>query len=160
MCGPLFTLLTQDSSTLSLLTSHLTATAGSGTYRIPPPSHLALLITMLVHPSTTGTPVHRQAFHLLSRILDLGEPKTSNIDLIWTFTTRKRKRRSEGSDDEEDSHELEKDSLFTKAGSIWDVIEWSFYKGEGGWIDLLSLIVRILREDFYKFTMGIFLWIL
>lgn len=61
---------------------------------------------------------------------------------------RKRGRASDDSDEEEEPCELENDSLFVNADNIWDVIEFGFMKGEGGWADLLSLIVRMLRNDF------------
>lgn len=66
---------------------------------------------------------------------------------MWTFS-RKRKRRAENSDDEEDLMELETESLFVSTEGVWEVIEWAFYKGDGGWVDILNHIVRLLRNDF------------
>jgi hypothetical protein len=102
---------------------------------------------MLVHPSTTNTPLRRQSSHLLSRVLDVASPREAKFDLVWTFG-RKRKRRTEDSDSDDVPNELEQESLFSKAESIWDVIEWSFFKSEGGWVDILDHIVRMLRNDF------------
>jgi hypothetical protein len=137
----------EDPSALAQLTAYLTADATSSTYTIPPPSHLSLLITMLVHPSTTNTPIRRQASHLLSRVLDVASPRAAKFDAVWTFA-RKRKRRTEDSDSEDDFIILEQESLMSKAESIWDVIEWAFFKGEGGWVDILNHLVRVLKNDF------------
>ena len=51
------------------------------------------------------------------------------------------------SDDEEELMELETESLFASAQGVWEVIEWAFYKGTGGWVDILNHIVRVLRND-------------
>ena len=104
---------------------------------------------MLVHPSTTNTPFRRQASHLLSRVLDVAAPRAAKFDQVFVFTRkRKRGKASDESDEEEEPCELENDSLFVNADNIWDVIEFAFMKGEGGWVDLLSLLVRILKNDF------------
>ena len=101
---------------------------------------------MLVHPSTTNTPLRVEASHLLSKVLDVALPTEAKLDQIWTFRYGKRKR---DDDPDEDRYvELEEDSLFSKSESIWHVIEWSFFKGEGGWVDLLSFIRRMLEIDF------------
>jgi hypothetical protein len=102
---------------------------------------------MLVHPSTTDTPVRIEASHLLSRILDIASPREAKFDEVWTFS-RKRKRISEDPDDIAEDNELVTESLVSQADGIWDVIEWAFFKGEGGWVDILSHIVRLLRNDF------------
>lgn len=82
-------------------------------------------------------------------MLDVANPRATKFDQVFTFTRkRKRGRASDNSDEEEESCELENDSLFVNADNIWDVIEFAFMKGEGGWADLLTLIVRILRNDF------------
>jgi hypothetical protein len=109
---------------------------------------------MLVHPSTTNTPLHRQSSDFLSRILDVASPRAAKFHEIWTFA-RRRKRRLEDLEDEEEPHELEKESLFSQAEGIWDVIEWSFFQGRGGWVDLLNLIVRVVRNDFEECKRGI-----
>jgi hypothetical protein len=112
---------------------------------------------MLVHPSTTNTPFRIQASHLLSRVLDVASPRTAKFDQVWTFT-RKRKRRHDDSESEEEFHTiLETESLFSKADSIWDVIEWSFFKGRGGWVDILEHIVRGVKNDFESRKAGVFL---
>ena len=148
-------LINVDASALSSLTSHLTAEAVSSTYVIPPPSHLALLITMLVHPNTTNTPLRTQSSQLLSRILDVAAPRVAKFDEVWTFTRKRKRRKTEDTDDEEEN-ELEAESLFCKAESVWDVIEWAFFKGEGGWVDILDHIVRVLRNDFEGCKQGEF----
>lgn len=141
-------LIITDSACLAILTSHLAAEAPSLIFTIPSIKFLRILITSLVHPRTTGTPVRRESSHLLSRILDIASPRTAKFDQVWKFQ-RNRKRRSEGSDSEDDyGGILDEESLFLKSESVWDVIEWSFFKGEGGWIDVLNHIVRILRNDF------------
>lgn len=109
---------------------------------------------MLVHPSTTKTPLRRQSSHLLSRVLDVASPRKAKFDQVWTFE-RKRKRRAEDSDSDDVPNELEEESLFAKAESVWDVIEWSFFKSEGGWVDVLNHIVRMLRNDFDECKTGI-----
>jgi len=40
--------------------------------------------------------------------------------------------------------------------SIWDIVEWGFYRSEagGGWSDLLALIVRILGNDLEGINKG------
>ena len=141
-------LIVKDSAFLAILTSHLTAEATSSIFIIPPVKFLRILITSLVHPRTTDTPLRRESSHLLSRILDIASPRTAKFDQVWKFQ-RKRKRRSEESDSEDDyGGILEEESLFFKSENVWDVIEWSFFKGQGGWIDILNHIVRILRNDF------------
>jgi hypothetical protein len=133
-----------DSTAISLLTSHLTAEARSSIYNVPPPTHLAILITMLVHPSTTNTPLRVQSAQLLSRVLDVASPAAAGFETIFDFSP-KRKR---SDDSHADLCELETESLFSKIRVFWDLVEWAFYKGEGGWEDILCLIVRILRIDF------------
>jgi hypothetical protein len=102
---------------------------------------------MLVHPSTTDTPLRRQCAQLLSRVLDVASPRAAKLDAVWRFT-RKRKRRGDTSDDEEDLTELETESLFVSTEGVWEVIEWAFYKSDGGWVDILNHIVRVLLKDF------------
>ena len=142
-----------DSGSISILTSHLTGQATSSIYTIPPPAHLSLLITMLVHPSTTDTPLRRQSAHLLSRVLDVASPRAAKFDQVWTFA-RKRKRRGDDSDSEDDLGILDQESLFSKSEGVWHVIEWSFFKGQGGWVDILNHLVRVLRNDFDECKRG------
>ena len=66
---------------------------------------------MLVHPTTTDTPLRRQSSQLLSRILDVSSPAEAHFDTIWTFT-RKRKHRDLDSDDE--------DNLLETESRIWE----------------------------------------
>ena len=55
----------------------------------------------------------------------------------------------DGDEEEEDEEcELEQEGLMNQVGNIWDIIEFAFFKGQGGWVDLLSLMVRILKTDF------------
>lgn len=145
----LLTLNNLDSTATSLLTSYLTAEATSSVYYIPPPNHLAILITALVHPTTTNTPLRHQASQILSRILEVASPREAKFDKTWTFS-RKRKRGSESGDESDsDLCDLETESLFAlQSVGIWDVLEWAFYKAEGGWEDLLAFVVRMLRIDF------------
>jgi len=103
---------------------------------------------MLVHPSTTNTPFRRQASHLLSRVLDVAAPRAAKFDQVFTFTRKRKRGKASDESDEEEPCELENDSLFVNADNIWDVIEFAFMKGEGGWVDLLNLLVRILKNDF------------
>src|SRR5271170_4126718 len=101
---------------------------------------------MLVHPSTTNTPFQKQASQLLSRVLDVVTPREAKFDQVFQVS-RKRKRREFEEWDEEEC-ELEREGLMNQAESIWHIIEYAFFKSEGGWVDLLSLIVRVLRNDF------------
>jgi hypothetical protein len=138
-----------DSTATSLLTSHLTAEATASIYYIPPPNHSAILVTALVHPTTTNTPLRHQASQLLSRILDVASPREAKFNNTWTFARLKRKRGSENGDDSDsDLCGLETESLFAVSLGFWQVLEWAFYKAEGGWEDLLALAVRMLRIDF------------
>jgi hypothetical protein len=137
-----------DSGALTLLTLHFTAGSTRSTYTLPPPSHLAILTTMLVHPTTTDTPARQEASHLLSRVLDVASPQTAKFYQVWEFG-RKRKRREEFYDDgDETLNILNEESLFTMTTDVWDVIEWAFYQSHEGWIDLMGHVVRILRNDF------------
>jgi hypothetical protein len=79
----------------------------------------------------------------------VASPREAKFDVTWRFS-RKRKRGSEHSDDSDsDLCELETESLFAEpAIGFWEVLEWAFYKAEGGWEDLLALVVRMLRIDF------------
>ena len=112
---------------------------------------------MLVHPSTTATPLRRQCAHLLSRVLDVASPRAAKLDKVWSFS-RKRKRKTDTSDDEEDLTELETESLFVSADGVWEVIEWAFYKGNGGWVDILNHLVRVLRYDLDECILSKFLF--
>ena len=104
---------------------------------------------MLVSPSTTNTPTRHEASHLLSRVLDVTSPQSAKFDQVWEFG-RKRKRREGNYDEDEDesSNILIEESLFVMADNVWDVIEWAFYQSRGGWINLMSHVVRLLRNDF------------
>ena len=103
---------------------------------------------MLVHPSTADAPLRGQTSQLLSRVLDVASPRTAKLDIVWTFGRKRKRRSDDDSDDEEEPCELEKDSLFNQVHSVWDVIEWAFIKGEGGWTDLLNHLLRVIRNDF------------
>jgi len=82
-------------------------------------------------------------------VLDVAAPRAAKFDQVFSFTQKRRRcRASDESDEEEEPCELENDSLFVNADNIWDVIEFAFMKGEGGWVDLLNLLVRILKNDF------------
>jgi hypothetical protein len=74
--------------------------------------------------------------------------------------SRKRKQRSsslegDGDDEEDEECELEREALMGQVDNVWDIVEFAFFKGEGGWVDLLSLIVRILKIDFHESKSGI-----
>ena len=99
---------------------------------------------MLVHPSTTNTPLRVQSAQFLSRVLDVASPRAAGFDTVFDFSN-KRKRSDDG---DSDLCELETESLFSKTRRFWDIVEWAFYKGEGGWEEFLGLIIRILRNDF------------
>ena len=75
------------------------------------------------------------------------------------MNSRRRKRRIEETDSDSEREEcvLERDTLMAQADSIWDVIEWGFYRSEagGGWSDLLVLIVRILGNDLEEANKGL-----
>jgi hypothetical protein len=105
---------------------------------------------MLVHPSTTNTPFRKQASQLLSRVLDVVTPREAKFDQVFQDSRKRKRREFEDEDDEEDEEEceLEREGLMNQAESIWHIIEFAFFKSEGGWVDLLSLIVRVLRNDF------------
>jgi len=136
-----------DLSPLALLTSNLAAAATSSVFRIPPPDILAILITMLVHPSTTNTLARRQSSHYLSRVLDVAAPRAAKFDVA--FKALGERNRSEDDSFDQANIILESEGLMTQARSIWDVIEWAFHRGDvGGWVDLINLIVRILANDF------------
>jgi hypothetical protein len=82
-------------------------------------------------------------------VLDVAAPRATKFDQVFMFTRkRKRGKASDESGEEEEPCELENDSLFVNADNIWDVIEFAFMKGEGGWVDLVNLLVRILKNDF------------
>jgi len=140
---PSFQLTNIDASGLASLTSNFTAQAASSTY-----------ITMLVHPTTTDTPLRIQASQILTRVLDVACPRDAKMDKVWTFT-RKRKQRGDDSDEEVELNQLVNESLFCIADGVWDVIEWAFYKAEGGWVDVLNHIVRLLRNDFDRCMEGL-----
>jgi len=50
---------------------------------------------------------------------------------------------------------LESETLMGRCDSIWDVLEWGFYQGCEGWSDLISLIVRIVRNDWEGVNQGL-----
>jgi len=136
-----------DLSPIALMTSNLAAAATSGIFSIAPPDKLAILITMLVHPSTTNTVARQQSSHYLSRVLDVAAPRAAKFDVALTALGQ----RDRNEDDSFDQANiiLESDGLMTQARSIWDVIEWAFHGGDdGGRVDLINLIVRILANDF------------
>ena len=136
-----------DLSPIALMTSNLTAAASSGIFRVAPPDKLAILITMLVHPSTTNTFARQQSSHYLSRVLDVAAPRAAKFDVA--FTTLRKRERSEDDSFDQANIMLESDGLMAQARSIWNIIECAFHRGDdGGWVDLLNLIVRILANDF------------
>lgn len=114
---------------------------------------------MLVHPSTTNTPFRKQAAQLLSRILQVVSPRDAKFDEVFQVPSQKRKRRSssleDGDDEEDEECELEREALMGQVDNIWDIVEFAFFKGEGGWVDLLSVIVPILKIDFLESKSGI-----
>ena len=82
-------------------------------------------------------------------MLDVAAPRAAKFDQVFTFTRkRKRGKMSDDSEEEEEPCELENDSLFVNTDTIWDVIEFAFMKSEGGWLDVLDLTIRILKNDF------------
>jgi hypothetical protein len=103
---------------------------------------------MLVHPSTTNTPLRVQSAQLLSRVLDVASPRAARFDTVFDFSLKRKRRGGDSDDGDSDLCELESDSLFSKTKGFWDVVEWAFYNGEGGWEEILGLIVRVLRNDF------------
>jgi hypothetical protein len=70
---------------------------------------------------------------------------------------RRRKRRADDldSDSEREEFILASETLMGRCDSIWDVIEFGFYRGSAGWVDLLVLIVRMLGNDFEDANKGI-----
>jgi len=147
-----------DTAALALLTSYFAIAASSGAFSIPPSEILALLITMLVHPSTVHSPARRHAAQFLSRVLDVCSPRDAKFDVVFTMNSRRRKRRIEEteSDSEREYCVLERETLMGQVDSIWDIVEWGFYRSEagGGWSDLLALIVRILGNDLEGINKG------
>jgi hypothetical protein len=101
---------------------------------------------MLVHPETTDTTLRRQSSQLLSRVLDVSSPTEARFDQVWSFS-RKRKHRDEERDSDDEMGVLDIKGLFAVAEGPWEVIEWAFFKGKGGWCDLLNHIIRLLRND-------------
>lgn len=80
----------------------------------------------------------------------MATPRQAKFHDTWKVVESKQKRGSEHSD-ESDSNlcELETESLLAQSpNNFWDVLEWAFYKAEGGWEDFLALLVRMLRIDF------------
>ena len=150
-----------DTGALALLTSYFAIASSSGTFSIPPPEILSLLITMLVHPSTVRSPGRRHAAQFLSRVLDVCPPRAAKFEVVFTMNSRRRKRRIEETESDSDREYcvLEQDTLMRQADSIWDVVEWGFYRSEAGrgWSDLLALIVRILGNDFEGINKGLHL---
>lgn len=65
------------------------------------------------------------------------------------MNSRRRKRRIDelDSDSEREDFILEREALMGQCDSIWDVVEWGCHRSSQGWIDLIGLIVRILRND-------------
>src|SRR5271170_2560638 len=104
---------------------------------------------MLVHPSTTNTPYRKQASQLLSRVLDVVTPREAKFDQVFQVS-RKWNRRyvDEDEDEDEEDCELDREGLMSQVECIWDIVEFGFFKSEGGWVDLLNLIIRVLKIDF------------
>jgi hypothetical protein len=110
---------------------------------------------MLVHPSTTNTPLRVQSAQLLSRVLDVASPRTARFDTVFTFSPKRKRRGGDSDDGDSDLCELESESLFSTTKKFWEVLEWAFYNGEGGWEEILGLIVRVLRNDFDNIKKGL-----
>jgi hypothetical protein len=114
---------------------------------------------MLVHPSTTNTPYHKQASQLLSRVLDVATPREAKFDQVFQVSRKRKWREINEDDDEEDEDEeaceLDREGLMSQVKCIWDIVEFGFFKSEGGWVDLLNLMVRVLKNDFDRYKTGI-----
>jgi len=114
---------------------------------------------MLVHPSTTNTPYHKRASQLLSRVLDVATPREAKFDQVFQVSRKRKWREINEDDDEEDEDEeaceLDREGLMSQVKCIWDIVEFGFFKSEGGWVDLLNLIVRVLKNDFDRYKTGI-----
>ena len=103
------------------LTSILTSEETSSTYTIPSPAHLVIIITILVHPSTTNMSICTQASQLLTRVLKVATPSAAKFDQVWNFSLNRKQHGGHGNSDgsEEDATLLNRESLFAVAEGPW-----------------------------------------
>ena len=136
------------SQAIALLQSAVTA--GNGTVRpanVPPPQHLSLLATLVVHPSMTTRTTSKEkhvaadeALRYLHHLNSLTSADASGLAKALQFrdsgssrSKRARGRQSDiSSDDENDdpgrirSSYAKKESLFGNAEDIWAAVGWAF----------------------------------
>ena len=103
---------------------------------------------MLVHPTTINTANSGASAVFLSCVLDVASPRIARFTEVFVFTGQCCKRPAKVLDPDSESEDfvLEQESLMGTTDSIWDVLEWGFFRGSA-WTDLLNLIVRIVGND-------------
>jgi hypothetical protein len=110
---------------------------------IPPPSHLALLNTLVIHPAYTSRAnsperleVSAQALAYLRNVLSVVGPINANLRTAFQFVDKTWSRRyadDDHSSDEEDYHEdklgrtmANESSLWQRGSDFWSVVGWAF----------------------------------
>ena len=167
-----------DSQAFNLLSSLVTAGGTRlqpGPAFVPPPQHLALAATLIIHPSLTtrsNSPEKLQAADLslqfLRVLLKLVGPLNAHFNIAFTFTetaTTSRRggtlRKRVGNDDSPtnvDSGSIDcklatNDGLWAKAEDFWQVVGWAFncsiaYKKRWErWRVWLDFMITVLEED-------------
>ena len=137
------------SQAIPLLSSAITA--GNGTPKpafVPPPPHLSLLATLVVHPSMTTRTTSKEkqtaaddALRYLRHVNTLTSADASGLTKALQFrvgaSSRSKRARTRHSGDisSDDEHEdpgrirsnyAKKDSLFANAEDFWAVVGWAF----------------------------------
>ncbi|KAK5164862.1 uncharacterized protein LTR77_009526 [Saxophila tyrrhenica] len=164
------------SQAFALLTSALTSGTGTEVEAfIPPPQHLALAATLVVHSNlttrTTSEDKHAaadEALRYLRHANSLLGPQEAGLDKAFKFSEgstptrgkRSRARVSDIGDELDDQPGLlnfsytEKESLWSSAEDFWGVVGWAFNCSVAHahrwarWKLWLELMIDVLQDDF------------
>ncbi|MCJ1340412.1 hypothetical protein MMC09_005707 [Bachmanniomyces sp. S44760] len=161
-----------DIQALNLLFSLATpGSSASSAVFLPPPQHLALISTLVVHPllnTRAKTPDQLAASDLaikyLRHILNVVGPGNSKINSAFTFTGESsslrtgRQRRKQGSPEPANAENINIElattsGIWARAEDFWQVVGWAFncsvlHKNRWArWQMWLDLMISILTDD-------------
>ncbi|KAI9039927.1 uncharacterized protein KD926_008913 [Aspergillus affinis] len=158
-----------DTQALDLLLNILTtATEAPTPVFAPPPQHLAVAATLLVHPSTTTraktaeeTEAPNASLRLLRLTNTLAGPISANFERAFSFThfessRRGRRRHEHGSDDEMKPLNLDlgqSASVWSRAEDFWHAVGWAFNcsvlhpERWKRWSTWLEFMCEVLEDD-------------
>ncbi|KAF9877338.1 hypothetical protein CkaCkLH20_05038 [Colletotrichum karsti] len=137
--------------------------------QVPPPTHLALLNTLIIHPSSTTRAagadrleVGSQALDYLRNLLAIAGPINAGFQNAFQFyggAGRGRNRYVEEDDDEIDGDQISnkmavEDSIWHRAPDFWAVVGWAFNCSSAHphrwrfWKTWLEFMLEVLDADY------------